>query len=506
MRPNSIAFFVTIIAVFGISVSAFSQKSVQPPASNAGLAAIRTELGRKVESGSFPSVSIGVVRQGKTVWKESFGYADLDKKIRATPDTIYAVGSVSKSITGTAVFRLVQDGKVSLDQPIRKYLRSQRIDFHNPFGDDYKVYHILNMAAGIPHFWRYCYLNAGDPKKCGDELLSKASFSAFTPGTAHVYSNLSFGLAGRLVADVSGSTFAEYLSAEVFRPSGMRKTFTHINEIPLGDRDLAVPYKRNGSAADRFQFEPSGGGGFFSTANDLLKFGSIHLEKKKAKNSVLGPITLRENHRVRPELPHPLYANGWGVLNLPTRGTTLLSNGAIEGAAATLLVLPESEIVIVVLINKTVGNEVTDDIAFNIADLLLPDYKRELNELFERVGPLFSEAPFSPDKAANGNWLGSVISNDKRTDLRLEIQDKEITVYFGNAPGQRLANAVNAGGLIKGTLESDGFEPPFSRTGKVEVAFSIRGDAISGYVQSEILSPKPDYLLAYYFSARRQQR
>lgn len=467
------------------------------------LEAIRIELAGKIADGSLPSVSIGVVSDGKTIWKESFGYADSERKIAATPDTIYALGSLSKSITGTAVFKLVQNGKIDLEQPINKYLRTATINFHGRDPNSYKVFHLLNMAAGVPHFWRYCYRDSGALDRCESELLDQASFSAFGPGEVHLYSNLSFGLAARMVADVARKPFADFMETDIFRPAGMNGTFTHIREIPETGVIVAKPYKSDGKPAGAFQFEPAGGGGFFSNVNDLLKYGEFHLPRPDTKHRILSEATIAENHRVRTDLPHGYYANGWGVLPLSGNGKTLLSNGAIEGAASTLLVLPEAEIVIVVLVNKTVGNDFTDDIGFRIAGAMLPGYKENLDALFSKIGPEFAEKHFTGDRDADGTWVGFVKFGSRKMSLKIIIRGSEIFLAFGKGSMQKLSDVKHTGGLIRGDRVMNEPLEPDIQSKTATVTFRISKEKLTGFIQDEVLSPRPTRMLSYFISASR---
>ncbi|MGD9588026.1 MAG: serine hydrolase domain-containing protein [Pyrinomonadaceae bacterium] len=501
MRPKFRSlnlFFLAIVLV----PSVLAQKPAREEKPDFG--PIKTELQKKVADGTLPSVSIGVTKNGKTLWLESFGYADIGKKVPATPDTIYALGSLSKSITATAVYRLVQDGKIDLDQPIGRYLRSVTIDHRGRDPATYKVFHLLNMAAGIPHYWRYCYTSSGPLDKCRDELLGRASFSAFSPGAVHTYSNLSLGLAAQMVADVSGEPLSMFMRRKIFGPARMKNTFTHVSEIPANRTAIAQPYRADGGLADSFQFEPAGGGGYYSTVNDLLRYGSMHLETRGRAERVLRYEIQRENHRVREGLPHEFYANGWGVLPLANGRRTLLSNGAIEGAASTLLVLPESGIVIVVLINKSVGNDVSDDIAFRIAGSLLPGYKKDLDSLFERVGPSFGFAEFSADSELEGAWVGTVNVMSEKVPLEITFSgssaalklDTLATVNAALRRGQGIitfsADIPGAGKLLR------------SSTDQVTFQARLEGGKLVGSVQTEILTPRPEYLLAFPFTAAKK--
>lgn len=500
---RSISTSITILASLLLAVSNIPGQTTTTLATlNSRLTAIRNELRSKVSSKQFPSVSVGVVKSGRVVWRESFGFADLENKIPATPDTIYALGSLSKSITGTAVFKLYQDGKLDLGKPINTYLTKPTIDYHGRDPDSYKVFHLLNMAAGIPHYWRYCYANDTHFGACGNDFLSQASFSAFEPGETHLYSNLSFGLAALMVEDVTKMSFADFLRAEILAPAGMKRTFAHYKDIPTKSVVLAKPYRSDGSRAPEFQFEPFGGGGLFSTVNDLLRYGSMHIPGENGRRAVLTSKTLAENHRVRAELPNGYYANGWGVLPLPGKNTTLLSNGAIEGAASSLLVLPEAETVIVVLINKTVGNDTTDEIGYKVADALFPGYRSDLDALIQKVAPQFAESPFMGDASLDGDYRGFLQVQGKNRDLTISIIGKEITVEVGNQPVQTLTNVIISSGTVSGDLKVD-IGSGSDQVSDATVTFRHSKDSLTGYIALESLKPRPDSLIAYFLSAKR---
>ena len=438
-----------LVTIFGLTLLSNTSLSQIVP----NFDRLRTELQRKVASKEIPSVSIGVTRRGTVLWKESFGLSDVENGLIASPDTIYALGSLSKSITGTALFRLVQDRKVDLGDPVNKYLRSLRINFHGRNAKAYKVFHLLNMTAGIPHAWRYCYADAGDFKECSDQLTSSSAVSAFRAGQVHLYSNASFGVASHLIEDVSGMPFGGYLRSNIFAPAGMNSTFTHRREIKK-IADLAKPYRSDGSLAADLQFEPSGGGGLYSSVNDLLKYGELHL----GRTNILTKDTLAENHRVRSEQPHGYYANGWGGLPIHNFGSTLLSNGAIEGAASTMLVMPEKELVIVVLTNKTVGNDMTDAIGFQIADSILPGYKQELDRLFAKVGPLFDSESFEGREDLDGDWKGEIELNGQRLPLLLKFRGKVLEGEFKGVP-VTISRVTSGQGLIRPACDSAGNGP-----------------------------------------------
>ncbi|MBK9165026.1 MAG: beta-lactamase family protein [Acidobacteria bacterium] len=498
-------FFASAVAVVSLLLSQQAISQDAPQKVSIELKSIRSELISRTDSRELPSVSVGVVRNGVDVWRESFGFASIEQNITATPDTVYAVGSLSKSMTGTAVFKLVEEGKIDLRSPIAKYLRSIRLRTFVQPKNDYKVLHLLNMAAGVPHYWRYCYVDSGELDRCAKANLKAASFSAFEPGSYHLYSNLSFGLAAQMIADVSGKPFSRFIRESIFRPSGMNRTFTHRDEIPKAVV-IARPYKRDGKPAPDFQFEPAGGGGFYSSVNDLLRYGLIHLGESGSGDPVLQRRTLDMNHTVNRGLPHRYYANGWGVLPLGEFGISLLSNGAIEGAAATLLVLPKEKVVVVVLVNKTVGNDVTDDLAFRIAGAILPGYKERLDGLFAELGPEFADKEFLGMSTLEGDWKGSVHFGKKRLPVDFRIRGSEIFIKFDRAEFVKVEKLRITNSTISGTVTAPLLGKSEHGMAIADLIIRLERDRLTGFVSFETLKPRPELLLAYYLSAKRAER
>lgn len=235
-----------------------------------------------------------------------------------------------------------------------------------------------------------------------------------------------------------------------------------------------------------------------------MKYAAIHLPRRNGRRAILSDRTLTEAHRVRPELPHRFYANGWGVLPLSEKWTTLLSNGAIEGAATTLLVLPDSDIAIVVLVNKTVGNDATDDIAFRIAGAMLPGYKEAIDGLFKRVGPEFEDKPYEAGSNSYGVWAGNAIIGNTAVPFRLRISPDAVFISFRNSAPLKLVDPKLSGGLASFDLALKDPSNLGMKSNFLKVLFRISGDKLTGIIQDEVLKPRPDRLLAYFISASKE--
>ena len=129
MRKSAFA----ILILFAFPLLIYPQESIQTitqvkvPDS---LKEVRENIISHVQKGELVSMSVAVAQDGKIIWEESFGYADKERKIPATPNSIYALGSLSKSMVSTGMMKLIDEGKVKLDDPADKYLAQSRLKYY----------------------------------------------------------------------------------------------------------------------------------------------------------------------------------------------------------------------------------------------------------------------------------------------------------------------------------------------------------------------------------------
>src|SRR5579862_5237809 len=144
-------------------------------------AEVASSARERAAKGELPSIAIAVAQHGQIVCEEAFGWADREKQIPATPNTVYAAGSVAKAVTGAAIFMLVSNGKVRLADAPERY----GVHVRTYAGTGITIRQLLSMTAGIEHGWFYNYGSDSDRK----ELLNRYAICAFPPGQigrAHV--------------------------------------------------------------------------------------------------------------------------------------------------------------------------------------------------------------------------------------------------------------------------------------------------------------------------------
>ena len=248
-----------------------------------------------------PGVVVGVVSDQQLVWSKGFGFADVKSRLPMTAVTKFRIASHSKLFNAIAIMQLREEGKLRLDDPVSKYLPWFKA---KPAGDDdgvITVEQLLTHSSGLPR-------EAGDhwttfefPTREELKQLFTNRQAAYPPATRVKYSNLAVSVAGMLVEDVSGMSWADYVGKNILLPLGMSASTVDQNVV-----GLAVPYGRRipGSSREVFKFVVARGmaaaTGITSNVEDLAKFVSAQFRKgPRGGAQILSSGSMREMHRVR---------------------------------------------------------------------------------------------------------------------------------------------------------------------------------------------------------------
>jgi D-alanyl-D-alanine carboxypeptidase len=313
-----------------------------------------------------PGFAVGVVHDQELIWSKGYGFADVTNKIPATDQTLYRVASITKTFTATAVMQLVEQGKLSLEDPVSKYLpwfTPKDADPTQPV----RVWNLLSHTAG---------LQSNAPGTDWDKLegpdiaamrsATRTTPLSLSPQTRLKYSNYGFMVAGELVAQLSGAPYDRYVQESVLQPLGMTNSvFLDGTETRPG---LAVPYGRRLPGQARAieqqmkQHDLMAAGGLVTSVRDLAKWASLQFnESDEYKGPVLTGRSLREMHR--PRFLVADWSKGWGIGWELIRGekrADITHLGGLPGYVSSLLISPASKVAVVLLINA-------DDDPFELA-------------------------------------------------------------------------------------------------------------------------------------------
>jgi CubicO group peptidase (beta-lactamase class C family) len=219
-----------------------------------------------LEQTGVPSASVAVVQHGKLVYTHAYGYARLATAtapaIPATPEMRYSIGSISKQFTAAAILLLQEEGKLSLDDPLDKFVTGLTR------GNEVTIRQVLSHTSGYQDYWPEDYvmtpmLRPESSQQILDTWAKKPL--DFEPGTQWQYSNTNFVIAGRIVENITGHPLMDFLTSRIFRPLGMQSVWNS-DETKLTQADATAYYRH---ALGPLRFAPKEGRGWIFAAGEL---------------------------------------------------------------------------------------------------------------------------------------------------------------------------------------------------------------------------------------------
>ncbi len=313
-----------------------------------------------------PSASVAIVKDGQIAYLHAYGNARLAPDTPATPEMRYSIGSVSKQFTAAAILLLQEQGKLSLDDKVSKFIPGLTR------GDEVTIRQLLSHTSGYQDYWPQDYvmpmmLQPVDAQKILDTWARKPL--DFDPGTKWQYSNTNYVIAGLIVEKVSGEPLLQFLQQEIFTPLKM-KSVADTDKAKLGDTD-PTGYMRYALGPPR-PAPKEGAGWLFAAgelampAEDLAKWDISIINQ-----ALLKPASYRD-FETEILLKNGLGTRyGLGVDVSSQLGHRLLSHdGEVSGFTSDNLVFPDERVAVVVLTNQDAA-EAAGAIAMGVAPLLL---------------------------------------------------------------------------------------------------------------------------------------
>jgi len=324
---------------------------------------LETFIFDKLSQTKLPGLSAAILQDGEMVWARGFGFRDLARGQAATPNTLYAIASLTKSFTCVAILQLAEQGQLSVDDPIDRYVPVNI----RPGGEPIRIKHLMSHSSGLPAL-AYAESLIDNLIGDGDHWLPVASYNdMFTflqdagewavtrPGERWFYLNEGFVLLGAIIEKCAGIPYIDYIQRHILAPLGMKRSFFQ-KEAVESDLDVATPYiiARDGERiASRYPYGAlSSDGGLFSNAPDLLRYlamflgqGQYNGVKLLTPASVTAMMTPYVNVPQR-EGPFGQAGYGYGLRITPNfLGHTLVGHGGSVGVATSYIgFIPEKNI------------------------------------------------------------------------------------------------------------------------------------------------------------------
>ncbi len=361
--------------LLGAAVPAAAQAPTTPAAGiDAAVPQLDSIFRRYMEEQHVPGLVYGVVKDGRLVLVRMMGVQELETKRPVTPDTLFRIASMSKVFTALAILKLRDAGRLSLDAPAETYVPEMR-GWQYPTADSPKirVRDLLSHAAGFV---------TDDPWGDRQTPMPEAEFTRFlrtgvpfqrAPETAYEYSNLGFAILGRIVTNVSGRPFEDYISAEIMRPLGMNATGYDYTRAPQQRR--AFGYRWENGAWSREPDLARGAfgamGGVQTSANDYARWIAFLLSAWPPRDGPeQGPAPRATVRELAQGLDFPqlvsrpgdsgcpqafTYGKGLRVAADCELGLSLAHGGGYPGYGSYMLLFPERGVGLFAFTNRTYG-------------------------------------------------------------------------------------------------------------------------------------------------------
>jgi CubicO group peptidase (beta-lactamase class C family) len=335
-----------------------------------------------------PGAVLGIIIDGELVWVKANGIRETKDRAPVTPDTVFRIASMTKSFTALSILKLRDEGKLSLDDPVAKYVPAlASLAYPTKDSPTLTIRHLLTHSEGFP-----------EDNPWGDRQLAQSDetirawmrdgipFSS-APGTAYEYSNYGFGILGQVVAKVSGRPYADYVRDNILVPLGMSSSTFEMSAVPRDRIAIGYRWEDNVWKAEPILAHGSFGsmGGLWTTARDLARYVAFHMSAVPPRDEAeRGPVrrsSVREMQQawraqpafaVRGTVDAPLqlilssYGYGLGIAQDCRFNYIVGHGGGLPGYGSLMRWLPEYGVGVIAMGNQTYtgfGSLIADTLA-----------------------------------------------------------------------------------------------------------------------------------------------
>lgn len=409
--------------LFTGNVSHAAEVNDPQPIPNERFDSVKEMILGEIENRTIPSASVAVARDGEIVWLESFGWADVEKKIEATPHTPYPIASITKSMTATAVMLLAERGRIDIHQPVESYVAPLVLTAYKGNSRDVTVKHLLNHTAGLAMHFDYYYEDEEHVPPGVEEAIERYGFLIHAPGEVFQYANLGYALLGHMISKITGTAYESFLRTEIFEPLGMNHTW--VGSHTDGPSQVASKYDSDMQAIPQALPYAVAAGAAFSSAYDLARFGMFHLKDHLGDQvRILSDADIEamqsDKDTTAKYVSEDYYGFGWFFKKNEGGYKVCWHEGGMGGARSILKLVPSEHIAVVVLLNGW-NDPLPGRLAKEILAVLLPDYLGNLEREKKDQSP-----PFDPYEAApefTGTWRGSIKTHEGDVPVYMVFQE-----------------------------------------------------------------------------------
>ena len=335
-----------------------------------------------------PGFAIAVVQDGETIYAQAFGARDLERGLPATTDTLFGIGSITKSFVAIAILQLAEQGKLSLDDPVSKYIPFELGRTRSTI----RIRHFLSHSPGFPNLATSSILigqglgeGTAVPMSSAEDFFRFINGAKdeviFEPGEHFFYNNAAWRMLGAIIQEASGMPFHEYVTNNVIRPLGMERTTFDTDDL-FADADHLTPYQQSAEGPKPADFpypnpatNPgfsflSAAGGIASSVTEMTRYLNALINMGEHENGrLVDSRAMSEMQSLQIREPDGYYGEtgyGFGLGVIPNfLGETLIEHGgSIVVSTANMRIIPERKIGVIMMGNAggmpyaTIGDSV----------------------------------------------------------------------------------------------------------------------------------------------------
>jgi CubicO group peptidase (beta-lactamase class C family) len=402
-----------------------------------------------------PGCAIGVIRDGNFVLRKAYGLASLELEVPLSPQSVFYMGSVSKQFTAASVVLAAEQGFLSLDDDVRRYI-PELPDYGHPI----TLRQILHQTSGFRDFFDLIYFSGRNAADFNDpdeifKLVMRQTGLNNVPGAEYLYSNTNYFLLGMVVQRATKKTLAQFAEQNIFQPLGMTHTrFYDDATVVAPGRVAAYDADKNGNFLVDWstRYRVVGGGGLMSTIDDLLLWDRNFYANRLGKGTLVKELETRGVLNSGKPINYAL-----GLFWATYRGLRVVGHdGALFGYRTQILRFPEQKFSVLCLCNLSNANP--GNLARKVADVYLA---KELQRADRMSGP--SGNNYSPDAAVfAGKYLdprNHQLYTFTASDGNLEAWGSVLRRRSANEFYDLLGNVImfeGANGSMKAMLDMEG--------------------------------------------------
>ena len=376
MKRSAFASLCLLLLIFLFISNLFAVKEKAPEAYLKGFDKF---IIKAMEEWKVPGLAIAIVKDGKVIFSEGFGFKDVKQGLKVTPKTLFAIGSCTKAFTATAMGILVDEGKLDWDKPLREYLPGFKLK--DSFAAERMTPRdLVCHRSGLPRHDLVWYNASASRQELFDRLQYLEPSRDFR--TTFQYQNLMFMTAGYMVGKIAGTSWEGFIQNRIFVPLGMTDSNFSVSDSQQSP-DFALPYMEKEDKVIEIPFRNidtiGPAGSINSSVTDMTnwlylnlnkgKFGEVQVISANSLSEVQSPQMIASKSYKYDETFYSMYGMGWGITSY--RGHLLLSHGGgIDGFTALVSLLPKDKMGMVILTNLN-GTPLTQIVAYNAIDRLL---------------------------------------------------------------------------------------------------------------------------------------